>query len=103
MLCKIYFFDGTIKLFSSKCSEIGLISMESIADDKYRKMSVEELEKVREQHAQVADPVISAATAILSDPYFEWLHNESTMILILLHGIFDMLSLDHINYNRNCN
>lgn len=46
---------------------------EVLTEQKYHVVTSEELDRVRRQHAWVADPIINAAEKVLEEPFFQWL------------------------------
>ena len=47
--------------------------------EKYHVVTEEELERVRQQHSWVADPIIKASEEILKEPFFQWLKNVKSV------------------------
>lgn len=47
--------------------------MSQLTEQKYQTVTQEELERVRQQHSWVADPIIRASERVLEEPFFEWL------------------------------
>lgn len=47
--------------------------------EKYHVVSEEELERVRKQHAWVADPIIKASEEVLKEPFFKWLKDVKSI------------------------